>query len=413
MSQVLIIGGGFGGVWSAAAAARLRYEAGVLPDDLTITLVAPGDHMVIRPRLYEASPEDMCVPLDRILAPIGVHQVQAMVTEIDTAARTAVVQMADGTAAPLPYDRLVIAVGSELVRPDLPGAEFLYDIDTLPAAVALDTHLKNLATRPAGPGRFTAVVVGAGFTGLELSTELVGRLHAIADPIGAADEVEVILVERADVVGPELGPGPRPVIEKALAELGIRQRLGTTLAGLDSESVRLSDGTTIPTRTVAWTAGMRANPLTSAIPGQRDELGRLKVDSDLRVSGVEAVYAAGDVAAARVESNHRAMQSCQHAHAMGKHAGRNAAADLLGLPRVAFTPDPYVTCLDLGGAGAVFTSGWDRDVQSVGEPAKDLKRSINRLIYPPVDNAAEILRGADYQSESRVPQPTGTAAKTA
>ncbi|MEW2386387.1 FAD-dependent oxidoreductase [Micromonospora sp. NPDC047707] len=405
MPQILVIGGGFAGVWSAAAAARLRHEAEVSPADLEITLLAPSDDMVIRPRLYEPNPEDMRIPLQQILDPIGVNRIQALVTYVDTTEGKIAAQTPGGTSHTLSYDRLVLATGSQLARPDLPGVEFLHDIDTLPAAVALDTHLHNLPVEPAGPGRFTVVVVGAGFTGLELCTELVGRLQTIARPIDAADEVQVVLVERADVVGPELGPGPRPTIEKALVELGIRQRLGTTVTAVQRDSAHLSDGTTIPARTVVWTAGMRANPLTSAIPGRRDHLGRLDVDPTLQVIGVEDVFAAGDTAAAPVESEHRAMQSCQHAHAMGKHAGRNAAADLLGLPRITFNPSPYVTCLDLGAAGAVFAQGWDRRVQSTGEAAKDLKRNINRLIYPPVDDAAEILLRADYQAIARAPQP--------
>jgi NADH dehydrogenase len=63
----------------------------------------------------------------------------------------------------------------------------------------------------------------------------------------------------------------------------------------------------------------------------------------------------------------------------GKFVGRNVAADVLGLPMVAFAPDPYITCLDLGSYGAVLTTGWNRTVQMTGQDAKDLKRNINSL----------------------------------
>jgi NADH:ubiquinone reductase (H+-translocating) len=277
-------------------------------------------------------------------------------------------------------------------------------------AAVLDGHLRRLASAPSGEGRFTAVVVGAGFTGLEVATEMVGRLREVAVAAGSAEPVRVVLVERADVVGPELGEGPRPQILEALAELGVEQHLGVSLEGVTPEGVRLSDGTTIAARTTVWTAGMLASPLTAHVPGERDRLGRLHVDPFLQVTGVPGVYAAGDTAAALAEDGHHVMQSCQHAVPQGKFAGRNVAADLLGLEQIAFAPDPYVTCLDLGAAGAVLTSGWDRAVQQTRQEAKDLKRTINAVwIYPPVDDAAEILDKADVVSSFPTSEHSGAA----
>ncbi|MCX4537212.1 FAD-dependent oxidoreductase [Streptomyces sp. NPDC002596] len=151
----------------------------------------------------------------------------------------------------------------------------------------------------------------------------------------------------------------------------------------------------IPTATVVWTAGMVASSLTAQIPGERDRLGRLSVDAYLRVTGVPDVYAAGDTAVALAEEGHYTTQSCQHAQPMGKFAGHNVAADLLGTDPLPFTPDPYSTCLDLGPAGAVVTQGWDRTVLMTGKDAKALKRNINTLwIYPPVDDPEQILAQA-------------------
>lgn len=92
------------------------------------------------------------------------------------------------------------------------------------------------------------------------------------------------------------------------------------------------------------------------------------------------------------------MQCCQHAVPQGKFAGLNVASDLLGLEPVSFAPDPYVTCLDLGPHGAVFGTGWDREVQLTGTEAKELKSDINALwIYPPVDDADLIIHRADHR----------------
>ncbi|WP_436772516.1 NAD(P)/FAD-dependent oxidoreductase [Yinghuangia sp. YIM S09857] len=401
MSQLVVIGGGFAGVWSAVSAARLRAEAGADEGDLTITLVSPEPDLVIRPRLYEDEPAKMRVALADILGPVDAHHLPARVQSVDVGRRTVTVRRSDGTEATQAYDKLIVACGSALVRPALRGADHLFDVDTLPAAARLHDHIRQLPQQPADEGRFTAVVIGAGFTGLEVATELVARLRAVA---ASPDQVRVVLVDRASVVGPELGTGPRPVIERALAELSIETVLNATVQYVTRTEVALSDGTMIPASTVVWTAGMLASELTSQIPARRDHLGRLQVDKQLRVVGVSDVYAAGDTAAVEIEPGFYAMQSCQHAHAMGKHAGHNAAAVMLGLPRAAtdFAPVPYVTCLDLGGAGAVFTSGWERTVAMTGQEAKELKTQINRkLIYPPAGDRKALFAGVDHLTDDR------------
>ncbi|MDT7554278.1 MAG: hypothetical protein QOI16_2814 [Pseudonocardiales bacterium] len=395
MPNVLIIGGGFAGVWAAAGVVRTCHEAGLPDTEIRVTLVAPGDDMVIRPRLYESDPQQMRVPLDRVLGPIGVRRVAATVTGIETGSRAVIAIGRDGAQLALPYDRLVLAAGSRVVRPTLDGAEHLFDVDTMPAAAALHAHILRLPTAPQEDGRFNAVVIGAGFTGLEVATEMVERLRAVAD----GRPVRVVLVEREAVVGPELGDGPRPLILEALAETGVETRLGVRVDSLDADGVSLSDGTHVAAHTVVWTAGMRASSLTEQIPGERDAIGRLRVDEFLEVVGVPGVYAAGDTAAAEAEPGHIVMQSCQHAVPQGKFVGVNVASDLLGRPRVPFAPDPYVTCLDLGSYGAILTTGWDREVQQTRHEAKSLKRSINaEWIYPPVDDAATIVLHADHRT---------------
>jgi NADH:ubiquinone reductase (H+-translocating) len=399
MSKILILGGGFAGVWAAASAVRLRREQGVPESELAITLVSGGDDMVIRPRLYESDPESKRVPLDRVLGPLGVRRVAATVTGIDTGAKRVDAVGRDGRAVALSYDRLVLATGSQVIRPDLPGSEHLFDVDTMTGAAALESHLHRLPERADGDGRFTAVVIGAGFTGLEIATELVDRLRAVAAPLGARDQVRVVLVEREPVVGPELGEGPRPHIVKALDLLSVEQRLGVSLDSLSADGVRLSDGTEVAAATVVWTVGMLASPLTGQIPAARDRLGRLEVDEYLRVVGVPGVYAAGDTAAATATDGYPVMQSCQHATPQGKFVGHNVAADLLGVAPAPFAPDPYVTCLDLGSAGAVFSTGRERTVEMVEQAAKDLKSTINAVwIYPPLDDADAIVAKADHRT---------------
>ncbi|RKN40362.1 NAD(P)/FAD-dependent oxidoreductase [Streptomyces hoynatensis] len=395
MKDILVIGGGFAGVWSAAGAVRAARAAGEAGEDLRVTLISGGDDLVIRPRLYEDDPGAMRVPLDRVLGPIGVRRVAGTVTGIDTHTRTVRAVGRAGEEQELSYDALVLASGSRLVVPGFPGARHVFDVDTLTSATALHHHLRRLPRHPASAGRYTAVVVGAGFTGLEVATELCGRLRALAGAAGAGEEVRIVLVDRSDVIGPELGEGPRPHLDGVLDELKIERRLGRTVASATPTEVTLSDGEVIPTATVVWTAGVTASPLTAQIPGERDRLGRLTVDAYLRVAGVPGVYAAGDTAAALAEEGHRTVQSCQHAHPLGKFAGHNVAADLLGHDPLPFAPAPYITCLDLGPAGAVTTEGWERTVTKTRREAKAVKQLINTTyIYPPLDDPDQILAEA-------------------
>ncbi len=400
MSNILIVGGGFAGLWAALSAARARHDAGT--DGPSITLVSPGNDLVIRPRLYEADPGRMRVPLAQSLHPVGVEHLQARVCDIDTGTASVTTLSPSGTASSLAYDRLVLATGSQLRRPHIPGAKHLHDVDTMQSACALEDHLQRLSSAAPTAASLTAVVVGAGFTGLEVATELAGRLRALASTTGREDLVRIVLVERSDLIGPELGPGPRPVIEGALASLGIQTLLGQTVSALDASTVWLSSGQELPAATVVWTAGMTASPLTTQIPAERDRLDRLVVDDHLRVAGVPDVFAAGDTAAARASAEQVVTQSCQHAIPLGKAAGYNAAADLLGMPLEGFTPNPYVTCLDLGPSGAVFTTGWERSVQMTGAEAKQRKQQINQeWIYPPTGDAEEILRRAHPSISTR------------
>ncbi|XVQ06981.1 NAD(P)/FAD-dependent oxidoreductase [Spirillospora sp. CA-255316] len=368
MAHVVIIGGGFAGVWSAAGAALARQRA-TDGADLRVTLIAPDEHLVLRPRLYEPEPDLATVPLSRILEPIGVEHLRARVSTIDTGRRVVV---ADGEE--IGYDRLVLAAGSRLVQPQgLPGARRLFDIDTLDGARRLTRHLRDRDD-------YRAVVVGAGFVGLEAATELAARGR-------------VLLVDRSQVLADQLGPGPREQIEAALDELGVERRLATTVTEVGDGYAVLSDGTRVEADAVVWSAGMRASDLTRQISDRLDHLGRVPVDHRLRA--LPEVFVAGDTAAAAFDAEHTVMQACQHATPLGKVAGYNAAADLLHVPLRDFTPGPYVTCLDLGGAGAVFTRGWDRRVMASGAEAKEVKKRINQHIHPPVDDAAKILAAAD------------------
>ena len=172
--HVVVLGGGFAGLWSAVGAARKLDQIGLGPSDVTISLINRDAFHCIRVRNYEHDLSSVRIPLDTVLDPIGVRRVEGEVTAIDTATQTVHVKAAAASElSAVKYDRLVLALGSQLNRPAIPGlVEFGFDVDTYNGAARLNAHLQALPAQPASPGQYTVLVVGAGLTGVEAATEM-------------------------------------------------------------------------------------------------------------------------------------------------------------------------------------------------------------------------------------------------
>ena len=390
--QILVIGAGFGGVWTALSAARKLDMHG--RTDVQITVLAPQDELRIRPRFYESEVHLMTASLTDLFEATDIKFVKGFADSIDVSNKRVEYVSAQGIQSWLSYDKLVLASGSRVVRPALEGVEHAFDVDQIESATCLEKHLKALADYPESEARNTVVVCGGGFTGIETATEMPARLRAV---LGEDAKVNVIVVDRGSQIGGAFGEGISPSIAHASAALGVEWILDASVASVDTNGVVLADGRRIESKTVIWTVGFRASPLTEQIPSERDPLGRLYVDENLKVLGQDDIYAAGDVAyAATDDEGHVAAMSCQHAISLGRHAGNNVAADLLGAQAKPYRQPKYVTCLDLGAWGAVFTEGWDRQLKLVQEEAKKLKTDINTVwIYPPIAERATALASAD------------------
>jgi NADH:ubiquinone reductase (H+-translocating) len=396
MQRIIILGAGFAGLWSAVGAARALDERGIGPDRVEVTVVNATPWHSIRVRNYEADLSDARVPLADILDPIGVHLVVAGITNLSVADRT-VSCVAEGKPIRLAYDRMVFALGSRLARPPIPGlAEHAFDVDTYEAAIRLGAHLAGLAKRPRSAGRDTVLVVGAGLTGIEVATEMPDRLRTAlaANPKARG---RIILADRAETIGSDMGEAARAVIAEALAALQVESRPGISVAAIDSDGATLTTGEHIDAATVIWCAGMEASPLTACFPLARDRFGRLPVTRSLKIEGQAAEFAAGDAAWFAIDGTHSCVMSCQHGRPMGRFAGHNVVCDLLGEPTLPLTINQYVTILDLGAWGAVYTEGWDRHVVAREAVAKRTKQTINRQrIYPPLSrDRQEILAAAE------------------
>ena len=392
-NTILVIGAGFAGLWSALSAMRLLGQHG--RDDIAVQVLAPIAELQVRPRFYEPDPNQMRAPLTELFQVTGVEFIRGVAQHIDTQRQTVSYRDASGAVSELNYSALVLAAGSKVNLPAIDGLQaHAFNVDSIDEARRLETHLERLATLPNSKARNTVVVAGGGFTGIETACEMPARLQSV---LGDHSQPRVIIVDRAQSVGASMGAAIAPVIDEATSELGVQWRLGTSVAAVDAQGVTLADGQRIEANTVVWTAGVRASELTLQVVAERDVLGRLHVDENLRVVGQQAVFATGDTAYAACDGlgNH-ALMTCQHAIALGRSAGNNAAAQLIGVSPVPYSQTHYVTCLDLGAWGAVFTEGWDRQIKFVRQEGKQMKTQINtQWIYPPVADRAIALAAAD------------------
>jgi NADH dehydrogenase len=395
-ARILVLGAGFAGLWSAVGAARALDEFGIGREAVQVTVVNRDQWHAIRVRNYERDLSGVRVALDEVLEPIGVERIAGEAVGIDFDRRQVTCSVDAGHRS-IFYDRLVFALGSRLVRPDIPGlGEFAFDVDTYDGAARLNAHIGGLSALPPSPGRYTALVVGAGLTGIEAATEMAGKLRS-----AGAVAPRVILADHQPRIGSDMGDGACHVIGEALASLGVATRTGVAISAIERSGATLSTGEKVSAATIVWCAGMRANPLTELFPVRRDRFGRVPVDHYMQVEGMSDTFAAGDAARAIVDDRHSSVMSCQHARPMGRFAGHNLVCDLVGKPMLPLRIDWYTTILDLGPWGAVYTEGWDRQVVTTGAAAKRTKQLINcERIYPPrsgdrrqiLDDAAPVVQ---------------------
>ena len=390
--HILVIGTGFGGMWTAISAMRLFDIHG--HTDAEVTVLAPQAELRVRPRFYEPDAHTLAAPLGELFDAVGVKFLKGAANEINVQAKQVGYTDASGAQQVISYDKLVLATGSRLATSGIPGVtEFAFDVDQIENAVRLENHLKGLASQPESKSRNTVIVAGGGFTGIETATEMPKRLRAI---FGENAKVNVIVVDRGDKIGGSMGEAIAEKIVEASQQLGVTWQLKASVSSVDAKGVTLDNGQRIDASTVIWTTGVQASSLTEQIPAERDRQGRLHVDSSMKVIGQDDIFATGDVAyAASDDIGNYALMTCQHAISLGRHAGNNVAAQILGVEPKPYSQPKYVTCLDLGGWGAVYTEGWDRQVKLVKEEGKNLKTQINTVwIYPPAaDRAAAFAAG--------------------
>lgn len=300
---ILIIGGGFGGTALAKRLAR-RPPAHHAP-----LLVSEESYTTFNPLLPEAVgasifPEQVVAPIREIVAPGRGRFIMGRVTDIDRTRKTITCRSLAG-ALVLPYDQLVLAFGTRARLDLVPGMmQHALPLKTVGDAMHLRNEvLRRLArielesdpVRRRCLGSF--VVIGGGFSGVEVAGELIDCLASIRHfyPLVAPDEIAVTLLQDIDRLLPELPERLGAAAERSLAARGVAIRLGARAAEVSHEGVRLAAGDFVPAGTIVSTIGTRPNELVerAGLPVTR---GRIEVAPDFRVRGHDGLWAIGDCA---------------------------------------------------------------------------------------------------------------------
>jgi NADH dehydrogenase len=347
--SIVIVGGGFAGTALARALDAQR------PPGLQVTLISDESTTTFNPMLPEAVgasvfPEHVVAPLREMLDfARGDRFVMGRLTDVDARARTVRCETLAGTRE-LRYDELVLAFGNRARLDVIPGMA----LHALPLKTVGDAmHIRNVVLRRLACielesdarlrrelGHF--VVIGGGFSGVEVAGELVDCLASIRRyyPRVAADELQVTLLHDLDRLLPEMSPRLAAAALRSLRRRGVAVELNARAASIDERGARLEDGRALAAQTVISTIGTRPNSLATEL-GLATERGRVIVDPDLAVPNHDHLWALGDCALVPNGFDGRASPpTAQFAVRQARQLARNLLARRRGEATRAFVARP-------------------------------------------------------------------------
>ena len=345
-NRVLILGGGFGGLYAAMELERLLPRKSYVE----ITLVNRENFFLFTPMLHEVAASDLDIthivnPIRKLLRRTKFFHGEVQAIDLHEK-RVRVVHGPERHLHEIEYEQLVIALGSTTNFYGISGLkERALTMKSLGDAIHLRNRLIDLleeADFECAMGirkdLLTVAVAGGGFAGVETIAAINDFLRDAVKsyPHLNGSLVRVILVHPGPILLPELGEGLGSYAKKKLAERNVDVRLNTKVVGLTENGVQFSDGSSVECKTLIWTAGVSANPLLESLPCPKDH-GRLVVNEFLEVQGCDGVWALGDCASIPNKKTGQPYPStAQHAIREGRTVAGNILAMIRGKKKKAF-----------------------------------------------------------------------------
>ncbi|MFN6515938.1 MAG: NAD(P)/FAD-dependent oxidoreductase [Nostoc sp. CreGUA01] len=326
-SRICILGGGFGGLYTALRLSQLSWESTQKPE---IVLVDQSDRFLFSPFLYELLTGELqtweiAPPFEELLQATGVRFYQGVVSGIDIDQRR--VNLHEGPQ--IPYDRLVLALGGETPLDLVPGAAtYAYTFRTISDAYRLEERLRFLEESDAD--KIRVAIVGAGYSGVELACKL-------ADRLGQRGRFRI--VEIADQIlrtSPEFN---REAAKKALEARGVFLDLETKVESIGQDTISLeykNQVDTIPVELVIWTVGTRVAPIVKSLPLKQNQRGQISTTSNLQVFEHPEIFALGDLADCHDVEGQQIPATAQAAFQQADYTAWNIWASLTNRPLLPF-----------------------------------------------------------------------------
>ncbi len=346
-ARICILGGGFGGLYTALRLSQLPWEAATKPE---IVLVDRCDRFLFSPLLYELMTGELqtweiAPPFEELLAGTGVRFYQAGVRGIDLQAKC--VHLQEGPE--LPYNWLVLAMGGETPLNQVPGAaEYTFQFRTIADAYRLEERLRVLEATDTD--RIRVAIVGAGYSGVELACKLADRLQ---------DRGRLRIIEMADQILRTSSDFNREAATKALEARGIWLDLETTVDSITADTISLTykgNTDTIPVEIVIWTVGTQVADVLSELPLKKNTRGQITVSPTLQVIDQPNLFALGDLADCKDADGQLIPTTAQAAMQQAEYVGWNLWATITGRPLLPFRYQQIGEMLALGKDNATLTA---------------------------------------------------------
>ncbi|MGI0493477.1 NAD(P)/FAD-dependent oxidoreductase [Alkalinema pantanalense CENA528] len=378
MSRICILGGGFGGLYTALRLSQLPWIGHSKPE---IILVDHRDRFVFMPLLYELLTGELqaweiAPPYVDLLVDTGIRFIQATVTGIQLTDR----QVQLSTGEHLTYDRLVLAMGGETPTDLVPGVQdYALPFRTLEDAYQLESQLQLLEN--SDRDKIRIAIAGAGYSGVELACKLAERL---------GDRGRVRIVEMADRILRNSPTFNRHVAEKALNDRSIWVDLETTIDALTADSLTLrykGQLDTLPVDLVLWTVGTRVTPMIRDLPLPKTDRGQVKILPTLQVLDHPDIFALGDLASGLDGDGQVVPPTAQAAFQQSDYAGWNLWASLTHRPLLPFKYQHLGEMMTLGTDEATLAG---LGLQLSGLPAHLARRMIYLFRMPTLDHQLKV-----------------------